>query len=58
MIRETGATLEYRNGESLNRRPLVRVGAGKQTGQGDMVCDSSVACGLCLGHDRLHGPIE
>jgi hypothetical protein len=58
MIRETGASLGYRNGELLNRRSLVRVGAGKQTGQGDMVCDSSVACGLCLGHDRLHGPIE
>jgi hypothetical protein len=58
MIRETGASLEYRNGESLNRRPLSRVAEDKQTGQEDMACDNSVACGLSLGDDRLHGPIE
>jgi hypothetical protein len=58
MIRETGASLEYRNGELVNRTPLSRVAEDKQTGQEDMVCDSSVACGLCLGDECLHGPIE
>ena len=58
MIRETETSLEYRNRESLNRRPLAPVAEDKQTGQEDMVCDNPVACGICLGHDRLHGPIE
>jgi hypothetical protein len=58
MIRATGASLEYRNGESLNRRLLARAAAGKQTGQEDMVCDNPVACGLCLRDDHLHCSIE
>ena len=34
MIREPGASLDLRNGELLNRRPLTRVAADKQTGLG------------------------
>lgn len=42
---------------SLRRRHLVRVTEVKHFGQGDMVCDSLLGCRLCLGHNRLHGPV-
>jgi hypothetical protein len=54
MIRETSVSLEYRTGELRKRRP-VAYDVEVELGQRHWLCGDLVACGLCLGHDCLHG---